>query len=531
MGRDGEERTAADRPAEQSLRRSTISTLVVMGSTFLSRLLGFVRIAVIGAIFGGSGEADVLNLVFNIPNNLRKLLAEGALSSAFIPVLSATIIEDPSGDASRRIVRQILALQLVLLVPLMVLSVPFSSNIVGVILDFPEPERQQLASQLFSYLIHYLVLISISAVLMGTMNSHNRFLIPALTPLLFSISVIGAILLLHQRLGVFSMAVGVLVGGVLQILFQTPLFRKLGYDFRLSFSFGNPRFRTVMAQWLPVVATASVYAINQQIAMLFASGLEDGSGSAMTNALTFWQLPFGIFGASITTVLFPRMSRQSAAGDLDGLRQSVEYGLRYLIALLIPSAMVMGLLGREIIAVALQRGEFLPQYTELAARVLAGYSLGLLSVGAFSFFQRFFYAGGNFRTPLVTACVALVLDVGLSLWLKETRLRVVGLAIANSVAFSVGLLMMLYQANRMLGGLDFRRIGGTLAKVGCSLVPLVAFVTIYLQRTGAWWVEGSSLVNLGRLAVVGFGSVAIVVAMYYVLGVEAIRTVFGRNRG
>ena len=501
-----------------------------MGSTFASRLLGFLRVAVVGAIFGGSGDADVLNLVFNIPNNLRKLLAEGALSSAFIPVLSSAIIADPGGESSRRIVRLIVTMQLVILLPLMLLSVAFSGQIVDVILDFPEPARQALASDLFQWLIHYLLLISVSAVLMGTINSHNRFLIPALTPLIFSISVIVSILLLHHRMGVFSMAVGVLVGGVLQILFQTPQFSKLGYDFRPSFKFSDPRFRTVMVQWLPVVGTASIYAINQQVTMLFASGLEDGSGSAVTNALTFWQLPFGIFGASIITVLFPRMSRQSAAADTQGLQQSLQYGFRYLIALLIPSAVIMGMLGHEIVAVALQRGEFQPQYTDLAARTLAGYCFGLLSVGAFSFFQRFFYATGNFRVPLVTALVTFVLDVGLAVWLKETRLRVVGLAIANSAAFSVGLLLMVYKANHALGGLDFRRIGVTFAKVGLSVVPVALFIRIYLQRSGQWWVEGSSPANLLRLTGVGAGAVGILLAMYYSLQVEAFRSLVGRKK-
>ncbi|TVQ39840.1 MAG: murein biosynthesis integral membrane protein MurJ [Spirochaetaceae bacterium] len=515
---------------EQSLRRSTLSTLVVMGATSASRLLGFVRVAVIGAIFGGSGEADVLNLVFNIPNNLRKLLAEGALSSAFIPVLSTTIVEDGSGESSRRIVRLVLTLQLVILLPLMLLSVLFSSQIVGVILDFPEPARQVLASDLFRWLIHYLLLISISAVLMGTINSHNRFLVPSLTPLLFSISVIGAIVLLHRRMGIFAMAVGVLAGGVLQILFQVPQFIKLGYDFRPSFRFGDQRFRTVMAQWLPVVGTASIYSINQQVAMLFASGLEDGSGSAMTNALTFWQLPFGIFGASITTVLFPRMSRQFAAGDNQGLQQSLQYGFRYLIALLVPSAVIMGMLSHEIVAVALQRGVFQPRYTDLAARTLRGFCLGLLSVGAFSFFQRFFYATGRFRIPLLTAGVAFVLDVGLSLWLKETRLRVVGLAIANSAAFTVALALMIHQAHRMLGGLDFRRIGVTMGKVTLSVAPVVLFIRLFLRHSGAWWMEGSTLANLLRLTGVAGGAIGILLIMYYFLQVEAFRTLIGRQK-
>ncbi len=516
--------------SQPSLRSSTVSTLVVMVSTFVSRLLGFLRIAVIGAVFGASGNADVLNLVFNIPNNLRKLLAEGALSSAFIPVLSREIVRDPAGAKPQLVVRNILALQFVILVPLLILSVVFANPIINTILDFPEPERQALAADLFQYLINYLLLISISAVLVGTLNAHNRFLVPAVTPLFFSIAVIVSILTLHRQLGVFSMAVGVLVGGVLQVAFQAPLFLRLGYGFRLSFRFDSPEFRQIMRQWLPVVATASIFTINQQVSLFFASGLEDGSGSAMTNALTFWQLPFGIFSASITTVLFPRMSREHAQDDIDGLRRSVEYGLRYLFALLIPAALVLGLLGREIIAVALQRGAFEVQYTQLAARVLGGFSIGLFSVAAFTFLQRFFYACGDYKTPLRVAIITLVVDVALALWLKETWLRVVGLSIANSAAFTLGALLLFRGAYRDLNGMALRAFAVTVLKVSVTGIPLTAFILAFLAYSGDWWVHGSTLGNLARLAAVGFPSVLIVVLMYILLRVEFVRTIVSRRR-
>ena len=517
--------------AERSLGKTTGSTVAVMLSTFGSRLLGFVRIAIIGAVFGASGRADVLNLVFTIPNNLRKLTAEGALSSAFIPVLSQSIVEDETGTEARQLVRSILTFQVVLLVPLLVLAVIFARPIVDVILDFPEPERQILAADAFRWFIHYTLLVSASAVLMATLNSHKRFLVPALTPLLFSLCVIAAILLLHRRLGIFSMALGVLVGGAVQILFQVPSFRRLGYGFRPRWKLRDPRFRKVLRQWLPVIGTASVFTINQQVAILFASGLEDGSGSAMTNALVFWQLPFGIFGAAITTVMFPRMSRQAAAGDRNGLSETLQYGFRYLVTLLVPSALVLSLLGREIIAVALQRGAFEPRFTVLTSEVLTYYSLGLLSVAAYNYFQRFFYATDDFRTPIFVAVVTVVLDVGLSLWLKETPLRVRGLALANSVAFTVGLVLFVSKSAVVLGGIDGRRVFVTLLKVGTALVPIALFIRFYLSRTGSWWQEGSSFRTLGLLAVPAVASVVICLGMYYILKVEAFSELVEARKG
>ncbi|MFP4066676.1 MAG: murein biosynthesis integral membrane protein MurJ [Spirochaetaceae bacterium] len=515
---------------ERSLGRSTRSTVAVMISTFVSRVLGFARIAVIGAVFGASGNADVLNLVFTIPNNLRKLTAEGALSSAFIPVLSRSLVDDDTGGEARVLVRTIIVFQLLILLPLTIAAAVFAQPVVNTILDFPELERRLLAADAFRWFIHYAVLISVSAVIMATLNTHRRFLVSALTPVLFSCAVIASILLLHQRLGILAMAAGVIGGGVVQIAMQLPAFRSLGYRLRGSLDFRHPRFRTVLRQWLPVVGTASVFTINQQIAILFASGLEDGSGSAMTNALVFWQLPFGIFGTAITTVMFPRMSRQAAAGDAPGLGETLQFGFRYLVTLLVPSALVLSLLGREIIAVALQRGAFEARFTDLTSEVLLFYSLGLLSVGAYNYFQRFFYATGDFKTPLLVAALTLVLDVGLALWLKETPLRVRGLALANSIAFTVGLLLLMWSSARALGGLDVPRILVTIAKVGITLLPMAAVIRLYLLRTGAWWQEGSSFRTLGLLSVPALVSLVICLGMYHILNVEAFRAFLKAGR-
>lgn len=542
---------------QRRTRTSAVSTAIVMVSTAVSRMLGFVRIAVIGAVFGASGEADVLNLVFNIPNNLRKLLAEGALSSAFVPVLSAGIVEDTTGSAPRELVRRLIGFQLVILVPLLVASTLFAQPVVNLILDFPELERQLLAARLFRWLIHYLLLISIGAVFMGALNAHGEFVVPALSPLWFSVAVIGAVLVFHRSLGVFSMVVGVLVGGIGQVLIQLPAAFKLHYRILPRFDFRDDRFRTVLAQWLPVLSTSSIFTINQQVALFFASALADGSGSAMTNALVFWQLPFGVFGASITTVLFPKMSREWAAGDRIALRKSVYGGLGALALLLIPSAMGLAVLGREMIAVALQRGAFTAENTLLAARVLTGYAPGLFSVAAFSFMQRFYYACGNYRVPLRTATVALAVDVGLSLWLKETVLGVAGLAIANSAAFTVGLGIMIWHARAIIGGepvvtagpndgqddqttgrFDARHatksqlLHALLLAVLASVVAGTVVVALRNALGGViWWTEGSSMRNVLRLC--GFSALGVttVVSVYRFGGIRPVALLRRGRRG
>lgn len=516
---------------EPSLQKSTRNTVVVMLSTFISRLLGFIRIAVIGSIFGATGEADVLNAVFTIPNNLRKLLAEGALSSAFIPVLSHSLMHDKSPEPAKKIVRNIITFQLLILIPLCVFSILFAKPLMShVLIDFDDPELTTLSIDLFRFFINYLILISISAVLIATLNSHNNFFIPAITPILFSISVIVSIILLHRYIGVFSMAVGILFGGAMQIVFQTPAFKKIGYDFKLDINFNNGYFKRVMRQWLPVVATASIFTINQQIAIRFATGLETGSSSTLSYALVFFQLPYGIFSASITTVLFPRMSRQSSVQDIPGLRESIQYGIRFLLSLLVPSAILLAVMGKEIVSVALFRGAFTEADTLLTSHILIAYVIGLFSVGCFHFLQRFFYSFGNFKIPFYVALSVCILDVGLSLWLKETYLRVVGLAVANTISFSIGLLMLVFLVRRQVRYIGLHAILRTAGKITASMVPLVLFLLLYLRLTGDWWREGSSLKTFGLVLIPGGLSLGIVFLMYYLLNVEMVSNLIRKRR-
>jgi putative peptidoglycan lipid II flippase len=509
-------------------RDSTFFTMVVMLCTFVSRILGFVRTAVITAVFGAGGKADVINATFAVPNNLRKLLAEGALSSAFIPVLSETIVnEDAKRSRSSLLVRTLITFQLLILIPFTILAIIFAEPLVRhVVTQFKDPAQIALSIDLFRYFIVYLLLISISSVLMGLLNSHDRFFIPAFTPIFFSISVISSILIFHRSLGVFSMAVGVLTGGVGQILFQIPQAMRLGYRFSPSFHFRSDDFVKILHRWLPVLATSSIFTINQQIAYIFASGLTTGSVSALSYAMVFWQLPFGIFSASVTTVLFPKMSRQAGNNDLSGLRDTLQYGIRFLFVLLIPSALFLSFFGKETISMALQRGKFYAGDTFLTASVLTGYCWGLFSVGAFNFLQRFFYSIRNYRLPFIVACVVATVDIIFSLILKETVLGVTGLAIANSISFTVGFLILIFFAAKKLKGFDSRMVFSTIKKVSLSMIPFLLFAYAATTYFGGWWVTGSNIKGVVYLGVEFCISSALILMMYKLMQVEMVDRIF-----
>ena len=491
-----------------------------MACTALARVLGFVRVAVIGAVFGATGVADVLNAVFMIPNNLRKLLAEGALSSALIPELTRALQSrrDGAGDHDARIlVRRVLTLLTVTVLVVVIMAVLFARPVVGFVLEFPEAWKMELATELFRLVFPYLLLVSVGAVLMAVLNCHDVFVVPALAPLLFSVNVIVAIILFHRHWGLLAAGVGILAGGIGGLVGQVPLFVRRGYDLRPDWRWSDPRVRRIVRQWVPVVGSASIFAITQQVALVFASGLEDGSTSALANALVFWQLPFGILSVSVVTAHFPRMSRHAAAGDREALRDTFANALRLIVALMLPPAVFYLFFGEQVIQVALERMTFTAVGTRLASRVLVGYTAGLLSVAVFNFAQRYFYAIADYRTPFLVSLVVAAIDIPLAIVLKETGLRVAGLAVANSIAFTAGAAILLAAARnrlqRLAGAKPVRYFARVAAANGALAVLLAGLAAI----TGSWWQTGSTWQNGALICVIGALAVGVTVALYRVL--------------
>ena len=286
-------------------------------------------------------------------------------------------------------------------------------------------------------MVPYAALAGAAAVLMGALHARSVFVVPALAPLLFSVGVIAGVLVLAPRWGILAAAAGVLAGGILQFLFQVPAFLRRGFSIvpRLRL---DDRMRRILRGWGPAVASALVFAVMQQVSFLLASGLGDGSTSAVFYAVVFFQLPLGVLSVSVVTAAFPRLAEMAANHRTAELRRSTTDGMVTLAALLVPAAVAYLLLGDSIVHAALQRRRFDAEATELTAAVLRGFAIGLPSVGVFAFLQRLCYALDAPRRALRAAIAVAVVDVALSLWWKETALGVAGLALANSAAFRPG---------------------------------------------------------------------------------------------
>ena len=280
---------------------------------------------------------------------------------------------------------------------------------------------------------------------------------------------------------------------------------------------------------MPYLASASIPTVTQFFAQLFASGLEDGSVSAIVNSVMFLQIPIGIFTASINTVLFPRMSRQATRSDREGLRGSVSYGIESLIVLLVPSTVLLCLFGREIIAAALQRGISIRPRPCWHRATLTGYAVGLSSWVSTVSPEAVLLAEKLLRSPCKRAVVA-VIDIALSLILKETPLRVSGLAYANSIAFTVGALMLAVFARRRLGGIGARSVARALGKSVLGSVPMATFIMLFQSWKPGLWAHGGSLRGVAWIAAAALVAVALTLVVYLVLRVPFLADVIARRK-
>lgn len=493
------------------------ATLIVMFSTLLARILGYLKFALVAKYFGGSGQADVINAVFSIPNNLRKLMAEGALTTAFIPTLSKHVVAEDK-EAARRLTQRVLTLQYSVLIPFIVVSILSAPNMIKIFVNFSSLEKMLLSATLYAWFVPYVLFVSVGAIMMAVFNTHGKFLLSALSPLLFSIIVIISIIMFNSYLGVYSMVLGILGGGLGQIIIQYPLFHSLEYSWTPNFDFKDKEFRIVLKRYTPALITSSIFAINQQIAMYLASGLMDGSTSALSNAIIFFQLPFGIFSAAVNTVFYPQLAKAAQSSERTDLAEILKKGLHVLFIFLAPSALLMSLLSHEIVSIALMRGKFTLEAVIMTSSTLVGFLIGIFFIAAYNFSQRYFYAKGYFILPLITAIIACSLDVVLSVVFIKMSFGVVGLAYANSIAFFLGFLILMSIIRRQQRHFKYRDSFILFIKVLISLgAGYMSYYVIRLHLGSTWWQEGDVFWrNLGLLFIQG-GLPAIVILLLYIL--------------
>ena len=464
--------------------RVTKAAGVVGSATLLSRIFGFIRDVVIAWFFGAGLVSDAFFVAFRIPNLLRRLFAEGSLSVAFIPVFTEYLTHRGKKDAFE-MAKSAIRLVSVLLVAITVAGILLSPLIIRIIAPgfVTSPEKYSLTVFLTRIMFPYIFFIGLVALCMGILNALGHFAAPALAPVLLNISIIGSVFFIapHMAEPVTGIAIGVLIGGVLQLALQVPFLIKKGFYFWQKSKMYHPGLKKVGQIMIPTILGAAVYQINILVGTLLASLLSQGSVSYLYYADRLVQFPLGIFAIAMATAVLPTLSRQVAGKDLQAVRDTVSYAMKMVFFITIPSMVGLIVLREPIVALLFKRGEFDLETTRLTAYALLYYSMGLWAFSAVRIVVSTFYALQDTKTPVRMAIVSVCANIILGVILMGPMGHG-GLALSTSIASMLNLGLLVWALRTKLGALGLKSITESACKtIVCSgMMGAVVWATAVL---------------------------------------------------
>ena len=455
-------------PAPPRLARSAG---IIGTATLTSRLLGLVRDQVLAYLFGAGNAMDAFNVAYRIPNLMRDLFAEGAMSAAFVPTFTRRLTLQGKASAWQ-VGNQLVNALLVITGSLVLLGIVFAAPLARLLAgSYAEvPGKLELTVFLTRIMLPFLTLVAIAAAVMGMLNSLNRFFAPALSPAMFNVGIIASAVLLvplMPRLGlhpITAIAIGAIVGGVGQIVLQLPALYREGYRYRPEFDPADPGLREILRLIGPGTIAGAAVQINLLVNMVLATGEGTGAVSWLSYAFRVMYLPIGIFGVSIATATLPAVSRHAAQDSTAGIRKTVSNALRMMLVLNVPALVGLIVLAEPIVALIFERGSFLPSDTASTTAALMFYTPGLVGYSAVRIAVPCFYAMRDSLTPTLVSIGAVVLNIVLNLILVRV-MGFRGLALGTSIAALGNALVLLVLLHRRLGGLEVGRIFETGAKI------------------------------------------------------------------
>jgi putative peptidoglycan lipid II flippase len=511
------------------------STAVVSSATFVSRLFGLAREQTFAYLFGAGFAVDAFVAAFRIPNLLRDLFAEGALSSAFVPVFTDTLTNKGKEEAFRlgNLVANALNVIIVVLVIAGIVLAPAVIDLYAP--GFGKVEgKAELTTLLVRIMFPFLLLVSLAAVAMGMLNSLRRFGVPALAPVMLNVGMIfaGFVLCPLFEPRIVGMALGVLLGGLGQWIIQMPSLRREGYRYRPILSLRDPGVRRIMALMVPAVIGLASTQVNIFVNTLIASLLPQGSVSYLNYSLRLLHFPLGMFGVAVATVTLPVAAAYAARQDVPGVCSTASSSLRLVFYLTLPSMFFLILAAEPVIALLYQHGRFGASDTHLAAQALIFYSFGLFAYASVRVLAPIFYALGRARVPVRAGVAAVAVNIILNLTLMKP-LGFKGLALAASVAALVNMAILVLAMERKVGPLGTRDLAGSFLKILACAAAMGA-VLFGLQKTIAPDLGRASLLLRAGYAL-GLSAAAAVtyIGLSFVLGIKEGALLLGllRRRG
>jgi putative peptidoglycan lipid II flippase len=534
----GEVNPGPPAPREGSLARAAG---VVSAMTFLSRILGLVREQVFAALLGAGLYADAFQAAFRIPNLLRDLFAEGALSAAFVPTYARALQEGGRARA-HQVAWRLLTVLAVLLGGLVVLGLVFARPLVRLLAPGFEavPGKFETTVGLTRVMLPFLPLVSFAAVAMGMLNAHRRFAVPALAPAVFNVvAIVWAVGLWWMGFGAAQVALGwamgTLVGGVAQFLVQVPGLRAEGFRLRPEWAPGDPSLRAIAALMAPATVGLAAVQLNIFVNTGFAS-YEPGAVSWLQYAFRLLYLPIGIFGVAVGTVVTTGLAHRAAAGDREGMRDSVDRALRLLAFLTVPATAGLIALRVPIVRLLFERGRFSAHDTERTAEALLLFCIGLVAYTSVKVLAPAFYALGTPRVPLAASGAAVATNLLLVLCLHQ-RIGFRAMALGTALGALVNMAVLGCVFSRRVGSLFRGGLAGSLARAAAASAVMAAAAwgtaRVLEARLGVTGLRAQGLSGLLPVAlgvVVYLGCAALLRAPELGSLVAGVRARFGRKR-
>jgi len=487
-------------------------------ATLTSRLLGLVRDQVLAAYFGAGNDMDAFVVAFRIPNLVRDLFAEGAMSAAFVPTFTRELSLKGKADAWRLGSNVMTVLALVtgaLLVAGLVFARPLVTLYAA---DFARvPGKLDLTVQLTRIVLPFLTMVAIAAAAMGMLNSLHHYFVPALAPAMFNVATIAGVVALTPlmpRLGlapIIAVAISALVGGFGQAAIQWPSLRAEGFRYRPVVDLRDAALRRVLVLMGPGTIGLAATQVNLFVNTVLATSQGTGAASWLTYAFRVMYLPIGLFGVSIGTAVLPAVSRHAAIGNSAGIRRTVSRGLSLMMTLNLPATVGLVVLATPIVQLLFERGMFTPADTAATAAAVRLYAIGLAGYSAVRIASPTFYALGDSRTPATVSGIVILVNVVASVLLVRA-IGFAGLALGTSIASIANAAILLTLLRSRLGGLDGRRVVLTIAKVAVAAL-LMALAAIGVLAGMDRVAPGSRLLPRALRLGAAIGSGVVVLAL------------------
>jgi len=479
---------ASEKPSPPPNKLSKKAAGVVGLAVACSRVLGMIREMIFGALFGANTSMDMFVTAFRVPNLLRDLFAEGALSTAFITTFSRKIATE-GDDSAWRLANKVATLAAVFISLVTLLGILLAPQLISVMASGFDAPKAEMTTLLTRIMFPFILLVSLAALAMGMLNARHVFGMPAMASSFFNLgSIIGGLSLawwMDPGFGpraLIGLSIGTLIGGFLQLVVQFPSLRKVGFRFRPDFQWRDEGVSQILRLMGPAVIAASAVQVNVMVNTAFATRLEEGAVSSLNYAFRLMQLPLGMFGVAVATVTLPVVSRLASVNDTRGFSSTLARGVRLAFLLTIPSAVGLAFFAEPIISLLYQRGKFDMTATLQTAAALKYYAMGLVAYSGIKVLVPAFYAVDRRNLPMVIGFISIGSNYVLNqIFTFYLGFGLRGLALSTSLVALCNFGLLYFFMRRHTGRLDTRLMVVNLAKLALASIPLAA-ICAFSQR-------------------------------------------------